>query len=160
MPQLRVLRLETTLLATEGVDSAFIEIDESARDSLGGGGRIPVRATFNGAEYRGTICKMGGAFRLGVNKEVRAAARIEPGDALQVTLARDLAPRIVDVPSDLAAALRRQRPAREEFERLSFTHRKENVRWIESAKKAETRQARVAKAIEMLRAGRRTPDAS
>jgi hypothetical protein len=141
--------LETTLLATAGVDSAFIEIDESARDSLGGGGRIPVRATFNGAEYRGTICKMGGAFRLGVNKEVRAAARIEPGDALQVTLARDL-----------AAALRRQRPAREEFERLSFTHRKENVRWIESAKKAETRQARVAKAIEMLRAGRRTPDAS
>ena len=43
------------------------------------------------------------------------------------------------------------------FEQLSFTHRKEYCRWITEAKKEETRSQRLAKAIEMLRSGRRTP---
>jgi hypothetical protein len=43
------------------------------------------------------------------------------------------------------------------FEKLSYTHRKEYCRWIAEAKKEETRSSRIAKAIEMLREGIKTP---
>jgi uncharacterized protein YdeI (YjbR/CyaY-like superfamily) len=43
------------------------------------------------------------------------------------------------------------------FEKLSYTHRKEYCRWLTEAKKEETRQARLVKAIEMLRKGIKTP---
>ena len=151
------MRFTTTLLAGDRGDTAYIAIDDATREALGGGGRIPVRATFNGAEYRGTIVNMGGAFCLGVNRELRSAAKVKAGDSVTVTLERDDAPRIVEVPSDLAAALAKSGPARAAFDTLSFTHRKEYVRWIESAKRAETREGRIRKAIEMLRGGTRTP---
>src|SRR5712692_8945534 len=60
-----------------------------------------------------------------------------------------------DVPADLAEALARDDAARATFEGLSFTHRKEWVRWVEEAKKAETRSTRLAKTVESLRAGQR-----
>jgi uncharacterized protein YdeI (YjbR/CyaY-like superfamily) len=46
---------------------------------------------------------------------------------------------------------------RDEFDALSFTHRKEYVRWIDEAKRDETRERRLAKAVEMLRDGIKTP---
>jgi hypothetical protein len=152
----KVLRFTTTLLATDE-GRAFIPIDEATREALGGGGRIPVRATFNGVEYRGSVCKMGGAFRLGLRNDIRDAARTAPGDELKVTLERDGAPRTVDIPDELEKAFKKSRAARETFERLSFSHRKEYVTWIGSAKKVETRATRAAKALEMLRAGTKTP---
>jgi uncharacterized protein YdeI (YjbR/CyaY-like superfamily) len=44
-----------------------------------------------------------------------------------------------------------------EFEELSYTHRKEYCRWITDAKKEETRQARLTKAVAMLKKGVKTP---
>lgn len=157
---MKVVQLATTLLPTERGNGAYVSIDDKTREALGGGGRIPVRATFNGAEYRGTICKIGGVFCLGVNRDVRAAARTNPGDSVNVTLERDVVVRTIEAPNDLRTALFKSRPAREFFESQSFTHRKKYVRWIESAKKPQTRMARVAKAVEMLRVGTRTPDGS
>lgn len=78
---------------------------------------------------------------------------------MSVTLERDLVPRAVEVPRELATALGKSRTAEAAFAELSFTHQKEYVRWIESAKKPQTRDARIARAIDMLHAGRRTPDA-
>ena len=43
------------------------------------------------------------------------------------------------------------------FSGLAFTHRKEYATWIAEAKRDETRQRRVVKAIEMLTAGTKTP---
>jgi uncharacterized protein YdeI (YjbR/CyaY-like superfamily) len=39
---------------------------------------------------------------------------------------------------------------------MSFTHRKEWARWVEEAKKPETRASRLAKTVESLREGKRT----
>ena len=44
------------------------------------------------------------------------------------------------------------------FDRLSYTHKKEYVRWITEARREETRAARLAKSVEMLRVGVKTPD--
>ena len=59
------------------------------------------------------------------------------------------------MPADLAAALAQDDTARVNFDGLSYTHRKEWVRWIEEAKKAETRATRLTKTVESLRAGKR-----
>ena len=57
----------------------------------------------------------------------------------------------MDVPADLAAALAADPVARERWERLPPSHRREHVLAIEEAKKPETRARRIAKALEMLR---------
>ena len=117
--------------------------------------RAPVRVTINGYEFRTTVAAMGGRVFIGLNKDVREGAAVSPGDRVEVEVVLDTEPRTVAVPRDLEAALA---PAEREFlESLSFTHRKEYVRWIEDAKRAETRQARIAKAAVMLADGVRHP---
>jgi uncharacterized protein YdeI (YjbR/CyaY-like superfamily) len=61
--------------------------------------------------------------------------------------------REVEVPAALATALDTDPAAKAVFEGLAFTHRKEYARWIEEAKREETRERRVAQALEMIRAG-------
>jgi uncharacterized protein YdeI (YjbR/CyaY-like superfamily) len=59
----------------------------------------------------------------------------------------------VEIPADLKQALSRDDAAKSAFDRLPASHRKEYVTWITEAKRDETRQARVAKTIEMLKRG-------
>ena len=84
---------------------------------------------------------------------MRTAAGIEVGSSVTVVLERDDAPREVDVPEALARALGRNKSAKAAFDKLAFTHRKEYAQWIAEAKRDDTRERRVAKAIEMLRDG-------
>lgn len=99
---------------------------------------------------------MGGRFLVPLSAENRAAAGVAAGDEVDVGIALDIAPREVTVPADLADALAQDDDAREFFDSLAYTHRKEWVRWIEEAKRAETRNARVSKAVESLRDRKRT----
>jgi Bacteriocin-protection, YdeI or OmpD-Associated/Domain of unknown function (DUF1905) len=128
-------------------------IPEDVMDELGGR-RVPVVATVNEYAWRTTTAVYGGVAMIGLNKDVQRAARVGPGDRVHVELVRDEAPREVEVPAALATALANEVAAREAFDSMSFTHRKEYARWIDEAKKEETRARRVAKAIEMLCAGR------
>ena len=123
-----------------------------------GSGRPPVRATVNGHTFRTTLFTMGGRALLGLNREVREAARVEARQEVSVELERDDEPRTVEVPQDLAAAMETDPAIRETFDDLSYTHRKEYVRWIEDAKREETRARRIEKSIELLREGVKTPD--
>jgi uncharacterized protein YdeI (YjbR/CyaY-like superfamily) len=97
---------------------------------------------------------MGGEFLLGLSKEVRQGAGVEAGDEVDVTVELDTAPREVEVPEALAAALAADPQARAAFDRLAFSHRKEYARWVAEAKQQETRQRRVQQALEMIRAGK------
>jgi uncharacterized protein YdeI (YjbR/CyaY-like superfamily) len=40
------------------------------------------------------------------------------------------------------------------FEALAYTHRKEYARWVDDAKRDETRRRRVTQALQMLREGK------
>jgi Bacteriocin-protection, YdeI or OmpD-Associated/Domain of unknown function (DUF1905) len=117
--------------------------------------RAPVRVTINGYTFRTTIARMGGRTVVGLNSEVREGTGVAAGDRVAVELVADDEPRTVEVPPDLAAGLDGE--TRGFLDSLSYTHRKEYVRWIEGAKRAETRRARVEKAVELLRAKVRTP---
>ena len=80
---------------------------------------------------------------------------IKGGDLIQVVLQLDTSPREVTVPDDLAAALAAEPEAKAFFESLSYSNQSKHVLSITDAKTPETRQRRVDKAIEMLRAGKK-----
>jgi Bacteriocin-protection, YdeI or OmpD-Associated/Domain of unknown function (DUF1905) len=123
-----------------------------------GGARAPVAGTVNGTPFRGRLMVYGGVTYLGFRKEIRqAAGGIEKGDVVEVEVERDDAPREVEIPGALAAALAQDDAARTAFDALAFTHRKEYATWIGEAKRAETRTRRVEKALQMLRKGVRHP---
>lgn len=128
----------------------LVDVPTEVVEALGGKGRIPVTATFNGVPYRGSIVRMGGGAVLGVQKAIMAEAGVRVGDSITVVVRNDEGPREVDVPVDLAEALARNGAARAAFESLSFSHKREYVRSITEAKRPETRARRIELAIEQL----------
>jgi hypothetical protein len=112
--------------------------------------RAPVAVTLNGYTYRSTIACMGGPPFIPFRKSHREAAGVEGGALVTIRLALDQAPRTVDVPADLASALKRVAGGREGWKALSFTHQREHVEAIEDAKKPETRARRVERAVAMV----------
>ena len=119
--------------------------------------RVPVCATLQGVPYRGSLVKCGPeAHMLGVLKGIREQIGKGPGDAIEVALWRDEAERTVEVPPEFEKLMKKA-GLFAGFQKLSYTHRKEYCRWISEAKKEETRQTRLGKAIEMLKKGIKTP---
>jgi len=119
-------------------------------EALGGKGRIPVTASFNGVPYRGSIVRMGGGAVLGVQKAIMAEAGVSVGDTLAIQVSNDDAPREVEVPDELANALRRNGTARTVFDGLSYSHQREYAQHVAEAKRPETRARRAERAIEQL----------
>lgn len=147
------LEFETTLHARG--PAAAVVLDEDQVATIGEGKkRFPVLATVNGHTFEHTVTRMGGEFLLGLNKATRAAAGVEAGDTVTVRIALDAAERTVDVPPALSAALDADPGVRAAFDALASSHRKEFARWIAEAKREETRDRRVAQAVEMIRDGR------
>lgn len=144
----------TTRLEKKGPAAAVV-LDDGQVAAVGEGAkRFPVVATVNGYTWRTSVARMGGAFLVGLNREVRESAGVEAGDEVDVAIELDGAPREVEVPDDLAAALDADPAVRATFDGMAFTHRKEYVRWVTEAKREDTRTRRVEQAVEMIRAGR------
>ncbi len=137
-----------------GKTATFFHVPAEVMEGLGSKRRVAVRVTINGHTYRSTVAPMGGNFLLPLNRQNRTAARVAAGDLVEVAIERDEAPRVVEVPEDLAAALNTDDAAGEAFTRLSYSHQREYVEWITGAKRADTRARRVAQARERLRTGK------
>jgi hypothetical protein len=143
----------TTQLQPRGPAAAVVLDDDQVAEVGEGAKRFPVVATVNGYTWRTSVARMKGEFLVGLSREVRQKAGAEAGDEVEVTLELDEAPREVEVPEALAAALAADPEASASFERMAFTHRKEYARWVTEAKKEETRERRVQQAVEMIRSG-------
>ena len=120
-------------------------------------GKVPVKATFDGVAYTGSLIKYGHPLHsLGMPKAIREQIAKNPGDTLEVVVWRDEGVRTVKVPAPFENLMKKEGllPV---FKKLSYTHRKEYCRWITEAKKEETRLKRLGKVIEMLKQGVRTP---
>lgn len=137
-----------------GKTATGIPVPADVVTALNAGKRAPVVVTVGGHSYRTTVAPYGGEYFVPLAAENREAAGVAAGQEVTVGLELDTAPREVTLPDDLEAALDDE--ARAAYDRLSFTHRKEWVRWIEEAKKPETRTTRVAKTVEGLKAGKKT----
>lgn len=137
-----------------GKTATGIPVPAEVVASLGGGKRPAVTVTLAGHTYRSTIAPMGGAFYLPLSAEHRTAAGLAAGDEVDVDVVLDTAPRTVDVPADLAAALDAEPSARTAFESLSTSNKRRHVLAIEAAKTDETRQRRIAKSVAELSSSR------
>jgi Bacteriocin-protection, YdeI or OmpD-Associated/Domain of unknown function (DUF1905) len=144
------------IVELNGKTATGIEVPADVVAALGQGQRPAVQVRIGAHSYRTTIGRMQGRSLIPLSAENRAAAGVAAGDEVDVELEPDTAPREVETPVDLAEALTADEAARATYESLAFTHRKEWVRWVEEAKKPETRAARIARTVESLHEGKRT----
>jgi hypothetical protein len=136
---------------------AYILFPYDTEKEFGTKGKVPVKATFNGIPYTGSLIKYGQPqHMLGLLKAIREQIGKAPGDTIDVTIEKDVVPRIVEIPAAFEKLLKKE-GLLSAFEKLSYTHRKEYCRWITEAKKEETRSARLTKSIAMLKKGIKTP---
>jgi hypothetical protein len=143
-----------TTVTLGGKTATGLQVPDEVVTALGAGKRPPVVVTVGGHTYRSTVAPMGGAFWIPLAAEHREAAGLSAGDEVDVVVEHDAAPREVALPDDLAAAF--DDDVRAFFDGLAPSHRKEWVRWVEEAKKPETRKARVDRTVESLRAGKKS----
>jgi hypothetical protein len=143
----------TAELSPKGPAAAFMLTDDQVAAVGEGAKRFPAAATINGYRHRTTVTRMGGEYCFGFSKAAREAAQLTIGETVSFTLELDDAPREVELPPALKAAFAADPEAEHRYDALAYTHRKEYARWIAEAKQDKTRERRVAKALEMLRAG-------
>src|ERR1700722_18527864 len=105
----------TATLRLNGKTATGIRVPDEVVAALGGGKRIPVSVTINGTHYPSTVATMKGEPLIPVSADVRTAAGIAAGDTVTVELQRDDAPRTVEVPADLTAALQADPAAAQRF---------------------------------------------
>ena len=143
------------ILESNGKTATGIRIPPEVIAALGPSRKPAVRVTIAGHTYRSTVATRGGVFLVGVSAENRASAGVAAGDELDVDLELDTEPRDVAVPPDLMAAFAADADAQRFFDTLTPSQKQWYVLPIEQAKAADTRERRVAKAIAMLREGRK-----
>jgi hypothetical protein len=137
--------------APGGRTATVVRVPGEVRSRLGRS-RPVVIVTIGDHSYRSTVAAYGGEYLIPVNREHRDAAGVTEGDTVAVTIELDEAPRVVEPPDDLRAALAGA-GALGTWERLSFLHQREYARWIDGARRPETRARRVAQTVIRVRAG-------
>ena len=147
------MRFRTTILQGDKTATG-IRIPDEIVEGLGGGKRAAVTITMNGFTYRSSIAVVSGACMVGVSAENRGGAGVKGGDEVDVKIVVDTAPREVTLPPELAAALDEDPAARRTYDGLSYSNRLWHALQVTTAKTDETRERRIAKSIEALRAGR------
>jgi hypothetical protein len=143
-----VVKFSTTMFQLG--NNTSIEVPAEVVAALDAGKRPPVVVNVNGYEYRSTVAPMGDKYLLPFSADRREESGIQGGETIDVELTLDTAPRTVDIPDDLQSALNSSVTAAAAWDKLSYTHRKENVRSVLDAKKAETRTRRIAAVVAKL----------
>lgn len=139
------------------INAAFIRFPFSTEELFGKRGQVKIKVLLDGkVEYRGSLAKMKSNFHmLGLTQEVRKQLGKDFGDKVSVKLWEDQEERIVEIPEDVLEIFNQNNTAFELYQKMSYTHRKEYMRWITDAKKPETRENRKIKMIEMILAGKK-----
>lgn len=152
-------RYKFTAEIQEGMGGgAHVFFPYDVEKEFGTKGRVPVKATFNGVPYSGSLYKYGHPqHMLGILKGIREQIGASIGDEVNVEIWKDDSVRKVDAPSDFKQAMSDAKVL-EFFESLSYTHQREYTRWVTEAKREETKRRRMEQAIQMLKDKVKTPD--
>jgi hypothetical protein len=149
------LTFKVKLEGVPGMEVAALRAPFDVTEVFGTRARVPVRGTINGFRYRSSLMPMDGCHRMVVNREIREGAGVRAGDTVKVVMERDDAPRTVTPPALLKKELAKSKAARANWEKLSFTHKKEMARSIAEVKQEETRARRLAKVMDVLKNGKK-----
>jgi len=149
-------KLEFTVkLEGKGISVAWLNAPFDVVKIFGTRARVPVRGTINGFPFRTSLMPMGGCHGMAVNKTMRDGAGVKAGDTVKVVMERDQAERVVEVPPLLKKELAKSKTAQANWQKLSYSHQKEIALSIREAKQEETRVRRLAKAINILKTGKK-----
>ena len=141
----------TAIIQNAGGGGAFVEVPFDVEAAFGSK-RPKVKALIEGVPYRGTLVRMGSENHiLIILKSIREQVGKTFGDEIKVSVEADVEERVATVPAELKRVFKSDKAAKSAFEKLSYSHQKEYVKWIEEAKKAETRARRVEQAIQLLK---------
>lgn len=149
------LKFEIKLDGMPSSEVAALRAPFDVEETLGTRGRVPVKGTINGFPFRSSLMPMGGCHRMVVNKTIRDGAGVKAGDTVSVVMERDEAERTVDPPPALKKELAKSKTAQANWEKQSFTNRKEMARSITEVKQEETRVRRMAKVMDVLKSGKK-----
>jgi hypothetical protein len=145
----------TAVIQNAGGGGAYVEVPFDVEAAFGSK-RPRIKATIEGVPYRGILTRMGTEHHiLIILKEIREKTGKSFGDEVTLTVEPDTEPRVLEIPAELKKAFRTEKEAKAFFDRLSYTHQREYVRWINEAKREETRHNRIVKAIAMLKEGKK-----
>ena len=114
--------------------------------------RHHITGSVNGRAVRGALDLDGTQYVLSLGPAWRRDAGLDVGDQVEVTLSPE-GPQFADLAPDIAAALRASPAARAFFEALATFYRKGYLRWIDGARRDETRAERIAEMVRLLEAG-------
>ncbi len=148
---MKKLKFRVKLDGVPGMETAALSAPFDVNKTFGTRARVPVCGTINGFPYRSSLMPMDGCHRMVVNREIREGAGVQAGDSVTVVMERDDAPRTGTVPLQLKRELTTSKAARENWEKLSFTHKKEMARSIVEVKQEETRARQLAKVMDVLK---------
>ncbi|HEX4068001.1 MAG TPA: YdeI/OmpD-associated family protein [Acidobacteriaceae bacterium] len=147
----------TAIIESAGEGGACVLFPYDVEKEFGTKGRVAIQITFDGVPCSGSMVKYGRPqHMIGILKSIREHIGKQPGDTVKVVLWKDEEVRTIEIPAPFAARLKKEKLLAT-FEKLSYTHRKEYIRWVTEAKKEETRTRRLEKALEMLHQGIKTP---
>ena len=149
------LRFTAKIEAREAGVVAAIAPPVDVPEFFGTRARVPVRGTINGYPFRSSLSPCGGRHLMPVNKALRAGAGVNAGDMVEVVMERDEEERTVETPPLLKKALAKSKTAQANWDKLSFTHKKEMALAIVGAKQEETRARRLTKVVEILKTGKK-----
>jgi hypothetical protein len=127
-------------------NNAAIEVPAANLVELGAGKRAPVIVELGGYSFQSTLGNMDGKTLIPFSKAHREAAGLKLEGPLLVKLTLDAGVRKVEMPPELASALKKENLLAS-FARMIYSKRKEFCRQVAEAKSPETKQRRVEKII-------------
>jgi len=139
------------------MNAAFVEFPFSVEELFAKKGQVKIKALFDETvEYRGSLAKMkSDCHILGLTQDIRKKLGKTFGDEVSVSLKEDKEERTVEISDDILEVFSENLDAKVLFDKMSYTHRKEYICWIEEAKKPETRENRKTKMIQMILDGKK-----
>ena len=130
-----------------------VDVPERVSQAFQRKGTIPVRGALNNHPFRATLVPTGkGRYRLFINGTMRRQAGVDVGDEIKVELEYDAQKRTVPLPKAFEEALKRNPKAREEFERLTPSRRKDILLYMNALKKPESLQKVIERVMKSLTA--------
>src|SRR3984957_2529971 len=145
--QFKALQFKAKIEGKETGVVAAIAPPMDVPEMFGTRARVPIRGTINGFPFRSSLMPCGGARMMPVNKTLCQGAGVMPGDLVEVVMERDVEERTVEAPAELKKELSKNKVARERWDGLAFTHKKEIAVAITGAKQETTKQRRLAKVM-------------
>ncbi|UTX47437.1 YdeI/OmpD-associated family protein [Chryseobacterium sp. MA9] len=153
----QIIKFSAIIQQNGEMNAAFVEFPFSTEELFHKKGQVKIKAVFDDkVEYRGSLAKMkSNCHILGLTQEVRKQLGKTFGDEVSVSLTEDKEERVVEIAEDIVSVFNEKPEAKTLFDKMSYTHKKEYIRWIKEAKKPETRENRKIKMIQMILDGKK-----